>query len=66
LPWSRKSRPISVFSLWAVGPVQSLSACTRVYFTFLPVIMGNNFASDSLFWLFIIGDIIMLPDRLRV
>jgi len=31
-PWSWKSRAISLLSLWAVRPVQSLSACTRVYF----------------------------------
>ena len=33
--WSRKSRAITLFPLWAVRPVQSLSACTRVHFTFL-------------------------------
>ena len=31
--WSRKSRAIPVLPLWAVRPVQSLSACTRVHFT---------------------------------
>ena len=34
VPWSRKGRAISLLSLWAVRPVQSLSACTRVHFTF--------------------------------
>ena len=34
VPWSRKSRAIPLLPLWAVRPVQSLSACTRVYFTF--------------------------------
>ena len=34
VPWSRKSRAIPLFPLWAVRPVQSLSACTRVHFTF--------------------------------
>jgi len=34
LPWSRKSRAIPLFPLWAVRPVQSLSACTMVHFTF--------------------------------
>ena len=33
VPWSRKSRSIPLLSLWAVRPVQSLSACTRVHFT---------------------------------
>jgi hypothetical protein len=28
LPWSRKSRAIPLLPLWAVRPVQSLSACT--------------------------------------
>ena len=31
--WSRKSRYIPLLTLWAVRPVQSLSACTRVHFT---------------------------------
>ena len=35
VPWSRKSRAITLFPLWPVRPVQSLSACTRVHFTFL-------------------------------
>jgi len=34
--WSRKSRSIPLLPLWAVGPLQNLSACTRVHFTFLP------------------------------
>ena len=33
VPWSRKSRAIPLIPLWAVRPVQSLSACTRVHFT---------------------------------
>jgi len=32
--WSRKGRTIPVLPLWAVRPVKSLSACTRVHFTF--------------------------------
>jgi hypothetical protein len=35
VPWSRKGRAIPLLSLWAVRPVQSLSACTRVHTTFL-------------------------------
>jgi len=31
VPWSRKGR--AILPLWAVRPVQSLSACTRVHFT---------------------------------
>jgi len=32
--WSRKSIVIPLLVLWAVRPVQSLSACIRVHFTF--------------------------------
>ena len=35
VPWSWKSRAIPLLPLWAVRPVQSLSACTRVTFTLL-------------------------------
>jgi len=34
VPWSRKGRAIPLLPLWAIWPVQSLSACTRVHFTF--------------------------------
>jgi len=34
VPRSRNSRAIPLLPLWAVRPVQSLSACTRVHFTF--------------------------------
>ena len=33
VPWSRKGRAIPLRPLWAVRPVQSLSACARVHFT---------------------------------
>ena len=33
VPRSRKSRAMPLLPLWAVRPVQSLSACTRVHFT---------------------------------
>ena len=35
VPWSWKGRAIPLLPLWVVRPVQSLSACTRVTFTFL-------------------------------
>jgi len=38
VPWSRKGRAITLLPLWAVRPVQSLTACTRVHFTFTIVI----------------------------
>jgi hypothetical protein len=34
VPRSRKGRAIPLLPLWAGRPVQSLSACTRVHFTF--------------------------------
>jgi len=34
VPWSRKGRVIPLLPPWAVRPVQSLSACRRVHFTF--------------------------------
>ena len=37
VPWSRKGRAIPLLPLWAVRPVQSLSACTRAHFNFLPL-----------------------------
>ena len=33
VPWSRNSKAILLLPLWAVRPVQSFSACTRVHFT---------------------------------
>jgi hypothetical protein len=35
VPLSRKCRAIRLLPVWAVQPVQSLSACTRVHFTLL-------------------------------
>ena len=32
VPWSWKGRAIPLLPLWAVRPLQSLSACTRVHF----------------------------------
>jgi len=34
VPWSRKSRATHLLPLWAVRPIQSLSACTTAHFTF--------------------------------
>ena len=36
VPWSSKSRAIPLLPLWAVRPVQSLSACTRVHSLLVP------------------------------
>ena len=34
VPWSRKGRTAPLLPFWIVRPVQDLSACTRVTFTF--------------------------------
>ena len=36
VPWSRKSRAIPLLPLWAVRPVQSLSACTVELYLYSP------------------------------
>ena len=36
VPWSRKSRAIPLLPLWAVRPVQSLSACTVQLYLYSP------------------------------
>jgi len=44
VPWSRKGRAIPLLPLWAVQPVQSLSACTRVHFTLpLPLFIPSAY-----------------------
>ena len=43
-PWSWKSRAIPLLALWSVRPVQSLSACTRVHYTF------TFYSKFSYFW----------------
>jgi hypothetical protein len=42
VPWSRKGRAIPLLLLWAVRPVKSLSACTRVTFTFFALLYGKT------------------------
>ena len=41
VPWSRKGRAIPLLPPWAVRPVQSLSACTKVHFTLLLTTEGS-------------------------
>ena len=53
VPWSRKGRSTPLLLLWAVRPLQSLSACIRVHFTstFLYVIVQcckNNPCGENL------------------
>ena len=42
VPWSWKGRAIPLLPLWAVRPVQSLSVCTKVLFTFTLCFTANN------------------------
>ena len=42
VPWSWKGRDISLLPLWVVRPVQSLSACTRVTFTFTFLLLPST------------------------
>ena len=44
VPWSRKSRAIPLLPLWAVRPVQSLSAYTRMHFNPL---MPNDYSGHT-------------------
>ena len=50
--WSRKGRAIPLPPLWAIQPVQSLSACTRVHFTFTFIISApcTNTYKKKIFW----------------
>jgi len=52
--WSRKGRAIRLLPLWAVQPVQSLSACTRMHFTFLLPYNGAVRSETRGGWCFII------------
>jgi len=43
--WSWKGRAIPLLPLWVVRPVESLSACTRVTFTFtFYTLVANHWA----------------------
>jgi len=43
VPWSWKNRAILPLPLWAVRPVQSLSACTRGHFTLALCLLSQSF-----------------------
>ena len=55
VPWPWKGRAIPLLPLWAVGPVQSLSACTMVTFTFYLGWKENKYRickkSVALYWI---------------
>ena len=48
VPLSRKSRVVPLLPLWAVRPLQNLSACTRVHFTFYLYSQGHVLFRESL------------------
>jgi len=61
VPWSRNSRVILLLPLWAVRPVQRLSACTMVHF--MPYKTRITSSSDfirSLFTSFLLGQSVLL------
>jgi len=47
VPWSRKSIAIPLLTLWAIRPVQSLSACTMVHFTYTTMLQTKVTDSDE-------------------
>ena len=50
VPWSWKGRAIPLLPLWAVRPVQSLSVCTRVHFTYLYPIFYSEDCTVNVYW----------------
>jgi hypothetical protein len=48
VPWSWKGRAIPLLLLWAIRPVQILSACTMVQFTILLQDYGTRYKIHSL------------------
>ena len=41
--WSWKGSAVALLPLWALRPVQSLTACTRVNFTYFTDVVGDKF-----------------------
>jgi len=62
VPWSWKSRAMPLLPLWAVRPVQSLSACTRVHFTFTLPSCSPEWDSSSVQQDFFVGCISLIVD----
>jgi len=49
VPWSRKGRATPLLPLWAVRPVQSLSACTRgALYLYIPLYLSVDERSSNL------------------
>jgi hypothetical protein len=59
VPWSWNSRAIPLLPLWGVQPVQSLSACTRVHFTFLLLRHVTQYIRMWKSWSWCVWDMIM-------
>ena len=53
VPWSWKGRAIPLLPLWAVRPVQSLSACTKVTFTLPTVLCSTVYDSGDILCTFL-------------
>jgi len=76
VPWSWKSRAIPLLPLWAVRPVQSLSVCTSVTFTFtfsffvmketvlLQVCLNQNDVTSDIFTTVVLSMSFRRPDLL--
>ena len=64
VPWSRKGRVIPLLPLWAVRTVQSLSACTRVTFTFNLTFI-HQLHSNGVCLLFLMGQKLYSSIRAR-
>jgi hypothetical protein len=47
VPWSWKGRAILLLPLWAVRPVQRLSACKRVHFIVVHAFLATDFTAYS-------------------
>ena len=50
VPWSRKSRAIPLLILWAVRPVQSLSACTVQLYLYSPQYLYSTAIPLLILW----------------
>ena len=65
VPWLGKCRAIPLLHIWAIWPVQSLSACTRVHFTLpylLPLTPLKSCTSFNITWLLNSLHLFHIPD----
>ena len=61
VPWSWKSRAIPLLPLWAVRPVQNLSACTSVNFFFSWLKLNIHFPQILIYFGFLVLRVSWLP-----